>query len=119
MGRARFNSSPKTFDGRADTLGRVLDSRRAVPIAGIIFGVLALVAGLSLIAIYVVDAVVTRVGEPDQSRVFWYLPLLFAGIMGTAIGGVAVLLSRQRLRKLASRHIEPADRADSGSRTLD
>ncbi len=86
-----------------------MDSRRAVPIAGIIFGVLALAAGLSLIAIYAVDAVVTRVGEPDQSRVFWYLPLLFVGIMGTATGGFVVLLSRQWLRELASRHIGPAD----------
>ena len=96
-----------------------MDSRRAVPITGIVLGVLAVLVGLALVVGYVVEAIILRVGEPDQSRIFWYLPLLFAGVIAAVIGAVALLLSRRRLRKLASRHIEPADGADAPARTVD
>jgi len=35
---------------------------------------------------YVLEAIVARIGEPDQSLLFWYLPVLFMGTIGLTIG---------------------------------
>jgi len=51
-------------------------------------GALATVVGLWLIAAYFLEAVIARLGEPDQSLIFWYLPLLFIGVIGAILGAV-------------------------------
>ncbi len=48
-------------------------------------------AGITFIVLYVLEAVIARRGEPDQSLLFWYLPVLFLGLIGMVIGlGVSV-----------------------------
>ena len=52
--------------------------------------ILALV-GLGFIAMYAWEGVISRIGDPDQSLLFWYLPILFIGIF-SLVGGVAMFL---------------------------
>ena len=49
-------------------------------------------AGLGFIAMYVQGAVIERWGEPDQSLLYWYLPILFIGL-GLVSAGMSVLRS--------------------------
>ena len=44
------------------------------------------ITGIIFIVVYVYEAIVVRVGEPDHSLLFWYLPILFLGILGMVIG---------------------------------
>lgn len=53
-------------------------------------GLLAGVGGV-FVAMYVWGAIITRLGEADQSLVFWYLPILFLGLILGA-GGLKLLL---------------------------
>jgi len=55
----------------------------------IFLGGLGAVLGLTFILMYVWGAVISRIGEPDQSLLFWYLPILFLGI---AVGGGGISL---------------------------
>lgn len=71
---------------------------RALPIAAACAGVAAILAGVGMIGGYVIEAVIKRVGEPDQSLLFWYLPLLFIGIMCTMAGIGATAWGVSRLR---------------------
>lgn len=56
--------------------------------------------GLALVAAYVFGAIIDRIGEPDQSLLFWYLPFLFLGIFAVAGGAVAGIVGYLRLRKV-------------------
>lgn len=58
----------------------------------IIISVLLVLAGLGFIAMYVWEGVIVRLGDPDQSLLFWYLPILFIGIFSVG-GGVAMFVS--------------------------
>lgn len=60
--------------------------RKIVSVASIVSGVLALLIGLWFVGAYVFGAVIDRIGEPDQSLLFWYLPLLFVGIALAFLG---------------------------------
>jgi len=65
----------------------------------IFISVLLVVVGLGFIVMYVWEGVVARWGDPDQSLVFWYLPILFIGIFSFA-GGVALfVVSLKKLRE--------------------
>ena len=65
---------------------------KILPYLAIVFGTLIAITGAAFVALYVLEAVVARTGEPDQSLLFWYLPFLFAGVIGVATGiGVSVL----------------------------
>jgi hypothetical protein len=75
-----------------------MKSDRALPIAATCAGVAAILAGVAMIGGYVIEAVIKRVGEPDQSLLFWYLPLLFIGIMCTMAGVGATTWGVSRLR---------------------
>ena len=50
---------------------------------------------------YVIEAVIRRLGEPDQSLLFWYLPILLAGLICLLIGIAATFVGFTRLRKSA------------------
>jgi len=52
-------------------------------------GLIALV-GAVFIFMYFWEGIIVRIGEPDQSLIFWYLPILFIGFIGI-IGGIAML----------------------------
>ena len=60
---------------------------------------------------YVYEAIIVRVGEPDQSLLFWYLPILFLGILGMVIGlgvgawgGSRVRVIRRQIPLSGTRH---------------
>jgi hypothetical protein len=42
------------------------------------------------ILMYVWGAVISRLGEPDQSLLFWYLPIFFIGLI-SGLGGLRLL----------------------------
>ncbi len=65
-------------------------SRAIVAITLPVSALLAIV-GLGLIAMYFWEGVISRWGEADQSLLFWYLPVLFIGILSFA-GGVGFVL---------------------------
>jgi len=56
----------------------------------VLFGGLFSLVGAAFACMYVWEAVITTQGDPDQSLVFWYLPILFLGLIGI-LGGVALL----------------------------
>jgi H+/Cl- antiporter ClcA len=47
-------------------------------------------AGSALVLIYLWDGILVRLGEPDQSPVFWYLPVLFIGVL-FLVGGILLI----------------------------
>ncbi len=73
-------------------------SERVLPIAATCAGIAAILVGVAMMGAYVLEAVIRRVGEPDQSLLFWYLPLLFIGIMCTMAGIGATAWGVSRLR---------------------
>lgn len=72
------------------------------PVSALAFGALTTVIGGGFIGTYIMDAIVARAGDPDQSRLFWYLPILFMGIIGLGAGLCACVWGVIRLRKLDS-----------------
>jgi len=66
----------------------------------ILLGGLITFVGASFVVMYFWEAIITRIGDPDQSLIFWYLPILFLGLIGI-LGGVALLAQGiKRIRKL-------------------
>jgi hypothetical protein len=55
----------------------------------IFLGGLGATLGMTFILMYVWEAVISRIGEPDQSLLFWYLPIMFLGI---ALSGGSISL---------------------------
>jgi hypothetical protein len=65
----------------------------------IFIAVLLAVVGLGFIAMYLWDGVIARWEDPDQSLLFWYLPILFIGIF-CFIGGISLfIIARKKLRR--------------------
>ena len=64
-------------------------------------GLIAVLGGI-FVGMYFWEAVISRRGEPDQSLIFWYLPILFIGTIA-AVAGLSIFrrgLGRiQRMRK--------------------
>jgi hypothetical protein len=54
-------------------------------VALVVGGVIGVI-GAGFAAMYVTEAVIGTAGEPDRSLLFWYLPILFIGLGGVAIG---------------------------------
>jgi hypothetical protein len=76
-----------------------VNSGTKLPIAALCFGVVATVVGLILAGMYILEAVIGRRGEPDQSLLFWYLPILFIGVASVVAGLAASLWGFVRLRR--------------------
>jgi len=55
--------------------------------------------GAVFVVMYVWEAIIARSGDPDQSLIFWYLPILFLGLMSGA-GGLKLL--RRGIKQLGS-----------------
>ena len=68
-----------------------MNSKKTLSFGALVIGGLIVLAGTACIVIYVLEAIIARLGEPDQSLLFWYLPILFIGIISVIIGlGVGV-----------------------------
>lgn len=60
-------------------------------------GILAAV-GVIFIGMYIWEAVIARIGEADQSPLFWYMPILLFGVICLAGGVVLLMAGLRRLR---------------------
>jgi membrane protein DedA with SNARE-associated domain len=56
------------------------------PILFVLLGSLLSLTGVVFIAMYLWEAVIVRLGESDQSLLFWYLPILFIGLISLRSG---------------------------------
>ena len=56
----------------------------------VLIGGLITLVGASFVVMYFWEAIIKRIGDPDQSLIFWYLPILFLGLIGV-LGGIALL----------------------------
>ena len=61
-------------------------TRKFLFLLTILAGTLIFLAGAGLVLMYLWHGVITRIGEADQSLIFWYLPILFMGLIGLAVG---------------------------------
>ena len=77
-----------------------MTTKRIRPILAITFGILISIIGGLFVAAYILEAIVKRAGEPDQSLLFWYLPFLFMGLIGLIIGTVSGIWGTIRLKKI-------------------
>ncbi len=62
----------------------------------VVVGASLLLSGVALVVLYVWEAVVTPWGDPDQSLLFWYSPLLMLGVGGASLGLVLMAWGRGR-----------------------
>ena len=69
-----------------------MNLKKLLSCGALAFGILSFIIGVIFVVTYVSQAVIARLGEPDQSLLFWYLPILFIGIIGVFLGlGAGVL----------------------------
>jgi len=76
------------------------ESNKILPYVAIVFGTSIVITGAVFVVMYVSEAIVARMGEPEQSLLFWYLPFLFAGVIGMAIGIGVTVLGFNRLKTI-------------------
>jgi len=50
---------------------------------------------------YVYSAVIDRLGEPDQSLLFWLIPFLFVGLIASIAGIVMIVIGVVGVRRPA------------------
>jgi hypothetical protein len=60
-------------------------------------GLCTTLAGGLFASLYVVEAVFARLGEADQSMLFWALPILFLGLLVSLTGLILTALAWRRL----------------------
>jgi len=77
-----------------------MQSKKLHPCGALAVGSLIVVTGIGFAAMYVLEAIVARIGEPDRSLLFWYLPILLMGIMGIIIGLSIGIWGAFRLRRI-------------------
>ena len=73
----------------------------------LISGIVLIIIGAVLITGYIIEAYVERIGEPDQSLLFWYLPLLIVGLIAFGIGLSTSIWGFNRLIKI--KHHNPSN----------
>ena len=71
--------------------GRDLPMKKWLAYTYILLGGLIALLGAAFVLMYLWEAVVSRIGDPDQSLVFWYLPILFLGLIA-AKGGLFLFI---------------------------
>ena len=77
-----------------------MNSKKTWPSIALISGIVISIIGAVLIIGYIMEAYVARKGDPDQSLLFWYLPLLFFGFISFVTGLSASVWGFNRLRKI-------------------
>ena len=68
-------------------------------IVAVLIGLGAIAGGVLLVAGYVQEAVIARIGEPDQSPLFWYLPFLLMGLFVFTLGASLAVWGVRRFRR--------------------
>jgi len=66
----------------------------------IAIGILGATFGGVFVCMYVWGAIISRVGDPDQSLLFWYLPILFLGLGAGGVGVLLLIFGINRIRVL-------------------
>jgi choline-glycine betaine transporter len=84
-----------------------MNAKKALPCGALVIGSLVALTGIACIVMYVSEAIIARVGEGDQSLLFWYLPILFFGIIGILVGLGIGVWGAIRLRKSRERDSTP------------
>lgn len=77
-----------------------MKSKKTWPSIALISGIVISIIGAVLIIGYIMEAYVARRGDPDQSLLFWYLPLLLFGFISFVTGLSASVWGFNRLRKI-------------------
>jgi hypothetical protein len=77
-----------------------MNSKKTWPSVALISGIVLIIIGSLLITGYIIEAYFERIGEPDQSLLFWYLPLLMFGLIAFGTGLSAGIWGLKRLRGL-------------------
>ncbi len=77
-----------------------MNSKKTWPYTALISGIILIIIGAVLITGYIIEAYIARRGEPDQSLLFWYLPILFTGLIAFVSGLIAGIWGFIRLRKI-------------------
>jgi hypothetical protein len=68
----------------------------------LITGALLVSIGIGFCVLYFVEGIFRRIGEADQSLMFWYLPVLFIGIFSASAGWALVAWARKRIKQVAA-----------------
>ena len=76
-----------------------MSKKKIVSCGALGLGSLITLAGIWFAVMYVIEAIVIRIGEPDQSLLFWYLPFLFIGLIGVIVGLGLAIWGASRLKK--------------------
>jgi hypothetical protein len=77
-----------------------MNSKRIWPSLALVLGILISLFGAALVVTYILEAIVARAGDPDQSLLFWYLPILFFGLIGLITGLSVGVWGFNRLMKI-------------------
>lgn len=77
-----------------------MNSKKIPPCGALIVGSLSILIGIGFAVMYVLEAIIARIGDADQSLLFWYLPILFIGLIGIIIGLVFGVWGAIRLRQI-------------------
>jgi len=84
-----------------------MNSKKIWPSLALIAGIVLTIIGALLIVGYIMEAYIARIGEPDQSLLFWYLPLLIIGLIAFVTGLSTGIWGFNRLRKI--NHQDPSN----------
>jgi hypothetical protein len=84
-----------------------MNTKKIFPCGTLVVGSLIALTGIACVVMYVLEAIVARVGEPDQSLLFWYLPFLFVGLIGIFIGLGIGIWGAIRLKKIRQQDTTP------------
>ncbi len=60
------------------------------------------VTGAMFVVLYFWKGVVARIGQADQSLLFWYLPVLFMGLIAMGVGWTLGRWGWERFQSLSS-----------------
>ena len=84
-----------------------MKSKKVLPYSALIVSGLIVLTGIACVVMYVLEAVISRLGEADQSLLFWYLPILFIGLIGILTGIGIGIWGTTRLKKLSQQDKTP------------
>ncbi len=75
-------------------------SKNSRSLTVLIVGIVISIIGVLLIGTFITEAYISRIGEPDQSLLFWYLPFLFVGFLALVTGLITGIRGFTGLRKI-------------------
>lgn len=97
--RATCSACTRCNEPAGPSIRRLRSLRRRAFRIVLAVGLCAFLAGCLFVGLYLLEGVFARIGEPDQSLAFWYLPFLFGGLICLAGGGVLAAWAWRELRK--------------------